>query len=137
MKVQLLMTAAVALLIAAEPSREDAGKKADKARILGQWKVMSAVTDGKESKEAELKSLGWKWVFKDDKFRWQFLSVANTEWWAYRLDQDKKPKQIDLQLTDEKKKEVTWKGIYALEGDEQKVCVNETGGGKSTAEIAA
>src|SRR5262245_4070280 len=100
MKVQL-MTAAVALVIASEPPRVDAGKKDDKARIQGQWKVMSAVTDGKVAKEEELESLGWKWAFKDDKFRWQFLSVANTDWWAYRLDKDKKPKQIDLQMTDE------------------------------------
>jgi uncharacterized protein (TIGR03067 family) len=83
----------------------------DQEKLQGKWKVESFDYNGmpvEAMKEAVRE-------FKEDKY-----SLTPTSGEAYsgtvKLDSSKKPKQIDLELTDR-----TLKGIYEVEGDTLKI----------------
>jgi uncharacterized protein (TIGR03067 family) len=112
-----LMGIAVGLLLVADAPTQDATKQ-DKEKLQGTWTVVSFERDGKQFTAKDIKNL--KWTFAADKITW-----SDGDDFLYKLDPTKKPKAIDLQFP-ENKNEIT-EGIYALEGDDLKVCIGKTG----------
>jgi uncharacterized protein (TIGR03067 family) len=125
MKPFFLTAVAVGLLVGAgAPAGE--GKK-DKAALQGAWKVVTVEERGRSKEDNE----GHEVVFKGDEFtlkRGDQTIIKAT----IKLDPTKKPKQIDLKITEDfRNKHVgeTAEGIYELEKDQLKVCIVEPGSG--------
>ena len=115
MKAQLLMIAALGLLLGADNPQDPASKK-DLEGLQGTWKLVSATEDGKALPEDKVKKTTI--VFKDDTFLFPELAEhATSRAGTIKLDATKKPKEMDAIST---KKEVML-GIYELDGDSYKV----------------
>jgi uncharacterized protein (TIGR03067 family) len=125
MRVHLLTAVAVGLLVGAgAPAGE--GKK-DKAALQGVWKVVTIEERGRSKEDNE----GHEVVFKGDEFTLKRgdKTIVKAK---VKLDPAKKPKQIDLEITEDRNgKHVgqTAEGIYALEKDQLKLCIVEPGSG--------
>jgi uncharacterized protein (TIGR03067 family) len=112
----LVALSAVVLLVAAD-AKEDTKKDNDK--IQGAWKVVKGEKNGKEASEDELKDMvltfkGDKLTITEDKGK----PVEGT----FKLDAGPKLREIDITFK-AGEKERTMKGIYALDGDELKICM--------------
>ena len=71
-------------------------------------------------------------AFKDDTLTLkgkQFSSTVRgkTNTGAFKIDPTMTPKTIDITMTDGSGKSVTQKGIYELDGDNQKICISAPG----------
>jgi uncharacterized protein (TIGR03067 family) len=116
MKVRLLCVVLTALVLAADA--DDAKKEL--AKLAGTWSAVSIERDGKAMPADKLKSstltiTGDKYVVKMGE-----LMIEG----VYKLDPAQKPKAIDATRTNGDDKGKTLLGIYALEGDELKMCFN-------------
>jgi len=134
MKPFFLTAVAVGLLVVAgAPAGE--GKK-DKAALQGVWKVVTVEERGKTMEDNE----GHEVVIKGDEFTLKRGDKTIIKA-MIKLDSTKKPKQIDLKITEDlRNKHIgeTAEGIYALEKDQLKVCIVEPGsGGARPTEFAA
>jgi uncharacterized protein (TIGR03067 family) len=114
----LALTAGLLAGLAAAAPAPD--KKEDKDAIQGTWTVVSGEEGGKPLPD-QLKSL--KMTFKDDKF--SYKSADDMKEAKYQIDSTKKPKQLTLTPSDGEK---PLEGIYELDGDKLKICINEPGG---------
>jgi uncharacterized protein (TIGR03067 family) len=125
MRVSLLTAVAVGLLVGAGvPAGQ---RKKDKAALQGVWKVVT-IEHGQTKKED---NEGHELVFKGDEFTLRKGDQTIFKG-KFKLDPAKKPKQIDLDITEDvKNKSVgqTAEGIYALEKDRLKCCIMEPGSG--------
>jgi len=117
MKRKVSVALVIGLLIATAGA-EDKSAKGDKDKLQGTWAMVSGERDGKPIPEEATKNT--KVVFAGDK-----MTIHNkdrkTEG-AFKLNTDKKPKQIDVDLGGKQ-----GKGIYQLEGDTLKVAHGEAG----------
>jgi uncharacterized protein (TIGR03067 family) len=93
---------------------EDATKNA-LATLQGGWKVESLEVDGKSSEI--LQDLAYWWVIKDDK-----VFYGGSELATINLDPKTSPKCIDLAFREPKR---AFEGIYDIEEDTLKICVNQ------------
>lgn len=96
----------------------------DQDKLQGKWEIVSfAVEDTVVKKED--KSAAWKGTFEKDLFvekdRFGQVGASNAK---LTLDDTRVPKQITVQDDDGK---LTFRGIYALDGDTLKVCMNGDG----------
>jgi RNA polymerase sigma factor (sigma-70 family) len=105
--------------------------KADKDKLQGTWVAEAVEEEGREFPADEVKDKNLEWVFAGDKVTFPIKGEAKEV--RYKLDPAKKPKQIDL-LLDEGKPA---KGIYLLEGDTLKLCVQKESQGDRPTEFAA
>ncbi len=108
---------------AAKP-KADAGKsKTDKERLQGTWKMVAGEVQGREATEDELRR--GHLVIKGDKLTTVRPDGTSTEA-DYQLDPEKKPKTIDVipQEGPENERGKTFRGIYLLDGDTLKLCMN-------------
>ena len=125
MRAYLLTAVAVGLLVGAgAPAGE--GKK-DKAALQGVWKVVTVEERGKSMEDNE----GHEVVFKGDEFTLKRgdKTIIKAK---FKLDPAKKPKQIDLEITEDlsgKHVGQTAEGIYEVKKDELKACIVEPGSG--------
>ena len=94
----------------------------DQQRMVGTW----IVVDGK--------SKGQKWWIGEDRIHpnpnrdaYRNYGFAIIIQWFYRLDASKTPKQIDMTFQWSANNRTFSKGIYALEGDELRLCLGEQG----------
>lgn len=114
MKTRVLLIAAVALLVAAD-AKEDVAKELKK--LEGTWKVVAVEARGMKVPEDKLK--GAAVIIKGDR-----ITMADPGKGAkdlvFKIDPTRKPKHINL--TDPKEKD-TAPAIYALEGNELRICV--------------
>jgi uncharacterized protein (TIGR03067 family) len=121
MKGQLLIIAAVGLLLAADKPPEPAAQK-DLERLQGTWNLVSAKKDGQPlaAEKVERTTI----VFEGNTFRFPGLAedVTSKEG-TVRLDATKKPKRMDATSTDGE----VMLGIYELEEDRYKVCFAPAG----------
>jgi uncharacterized protein (TIGR03067 family) len=115
---------AAGLLLGADAKKDD-GKKATE-KLQGTWKAVSVEEKG-QSKEDD----------KDHRviFRGDELTIKRGDEeiikGKFKIDAAQKPNTIDCELTQSPKKEHKGKtalGIYSLEGDTLKWCLNEPGG---------
>jgi uncharacterized protein (TIGR03067 family) len=121
----ILLVVTAMLLLGADARTEDTVKK-DQENLQGTWRVVVAEKDGEKRDREDLEKVqvviaGDKLTIKDPRL--------GDEGMVYQLDPRKKPKEIDL--GDAKTKEVI-RGIYALDGDELKVCFAEPGKARPT-----
>lgn len=114
----LVMVAAAGLLLAAD-AKEDAAKEMKK--LEGTWKVVSAEAGGAKIPDDKLKDAFI--VIKGDKLTMvdKGKDKDNKEL-TLKIDPSKKPKLLDL--TDPKEKDgKPVPAIYALDGNELKICI--------------
>jgi uncharacterized protein (TIGR03067 family) len=118
MKRKVSVALVIGLLVAAAGA-EDKSAKGDKDKLQGTWAMVSGERDGKPIPEENAKNT--KVEFAGDK-----MVIHNkdrkTEG-TFKLNTDKKPKAIDVDLGGQQ-----GKGIYQLEGDTLKVAHGEAGG---------
>ena len=119
-----LMALAVGLLLAAEDKKDDAKK--DQEALQGTWRPVSAEQGGKDQgDEAKEHTL----TFEKDTFtvkRGDDVVLKGT----FKLDPSKKPKTIDMTVTEARRDEDKDKdihGIYELTKDGLKWCTSEPG----------
>jgi RNA polymerase sigma factor (sigma-70 family) len=85
--------------------------KSDKDKLQGTWVSMRGERQGVDFEEAQLKN--WVVVFEDDRF---IRDGGERAEGTYKIDPDKKPKEIDLVFSGH-----TFLGIYELKGDTLKL----------------
>ena len=90
----------------------DAQSKKDRAALQGEWKIVSAESNGEPPPPGLLD--GAKFVFCGDK-----LTLLGKER-TFKLDATKNPRQIDFVPTKGKTPQI---GIYELDGDNLRLCV--------------
>jgi uncharacterized protein (TIGR03067 family) len=108
-------------------AEEDAAQK-EYARFEGAWKFVSIEIEGKNMPEKFFK--GSRLILKGPQFTYQ--EGGTTYKGTYKVDVSKKPNQIDMTFTEGPEKDKTMVGIYELDGDTYRVCVNPTGKGRPT-----
>ena len=124
---------------AVEPQAKD-DKKADKPKedkdsILGTWRAVSQEEQGESKNDVEDHRLilsGGEFAIKKGD---QILYKGK-----FKIDPSKKPKAIDMEITESAEEDHDGKtalGIYALEGDTLKWCVNEPGETERPKEFSA
>ena len=125
----LLITAAAALPILADPPQDDAVKKELK-KLEGSWATVfieaagQKVTDEDKIKTRKLTTKGNKYTLKvgDE-------TVQGT----IEINPTKKPKTIDVKPDSGSNKGKTLRGIYELDGDNLKICLAPPGKDRPTA----
>lgn len=95
------------------------GENADREKIVGNWTVLSGQEDGKPLPAEKVK--GSRVVITKDSIT---VHEENNQKqvMSYKLDPSTTPTQIDLTPTEGSEKGKTSHGIYALEGDNLKIC---------------
>jgi uncharacterized protein (TIGR03067 family) len=98
------------------------GKK-DQELLAGAWKIVSLEERGVKAPDDELKAMAIK--IAGDKLT--FTEKDKAVELSFKLDPAKKPKAVDFTFLDGPDKGKTELGIYALEGDKLRFCVNGPG----------
>lgn len=131
-------TAVLSPAMGQAPKGGNAGKPGgtDKDRLQGKWQITSIDMDGQVYKRGD-KSDGWKSTFDTELViqgdRLNHGPAANVG--TFQLDDTQSPKQITFQDKDGK---LTFRGIYAIDGDTVTLCVNGNGtDARRPAEFAA
>jgi uncharacterized protein (TIGR03067 family) len=117
------LTLIAVALVAADDKPDPA--KADTAKMQGTWTMTESLRDGEEAiPEEDRKEL--RLLIKDDKrtikVRDEVVSEA-----TYTLDATSKPKGITVKVSNGPLKDKELPGIYELDGDKLKICLNLTG----------
>jgi uncharacterized protein (TIGR03067 family) len=111
----IVLVAGLGISGAAAHDAKDAAKK-ELDGLQGEWTLVSATRDGKDMPQDMVKAV--KCTIKGDKF-----TIARdgktVEEGTLKLDATKKPKEIDMALSEGKQ---TALGIYELSGDTYKLC---------------
>jgi uncharacterized protein (TIGR03067 family) len=119
----LLAILAVGLVIGAGAPQDDV--KQEKEKLQGTWKAVTVEERGQSKDDNEDHRL----VFAGDEFSIKEGDRTIIKG-KFKLDPSKKPKEIDMEITEARKEEQKGKtglAIYTLEGDELKLCVCEPG----------
>jgi uncharacterized protein (TIGR03067 family) len=133
MKRYVVLFLAASLLLGADAPKGDDAKK-EKEKLQGAWRAESAEQGGKVQADANEHLL----VFEGDNFsikRGDQVIIKGT----FTLDPSKKPKAIDMKITEgrrEEDKDKTVHGIYELEKDTLKWCTAEPGNKERPKEFA-
>jgi uncharacterized protein (TIGR03067 family) len=100
-------------------ANEERPDKGDQERMMGNWHI---VNDDSLRK-------GEMWVISKDRILMHAKNLgANSQEYSHRLDAGKDPKQIDITVTKVNGPPIgVIKGIYALDGDELRLCLAEMG----------
>src|SRR5438445_220831 len=128
MNVRIAWVVLIPFLVAADSPKDEAAKK-DLQAMQGNWTLLSYIVKGKATAPADLAKIeltvqGNVSTFKKDK---------QNSHGTYVLDPTKKPKTIDIDLTDGPDKGKKMLGIYVLEpADQMKICVAEVGAPRPT-----
>ncbi len=120
----LVLATASLLAIGVNAADNKAALKGDKEKLQGKWEIMSIAFEDKVIKRED-KLGAWKDTFDKDLFvegeRFGAVGYSNAK---IKLDDTRDPKQITIQDDDGK---LTFRGIYALDGDTLKMCMNGDG----------
>jgi RNA polymerase sigma factor (sigma-70 family) len=114
----------------AEQPKAEEKPKSDKERLQGKWVPVSAEEEGKKVPEEEIKAKNFVMVFAGDKMTLPMKD--DTREVEYKLDPAKKPKEIDVAI----EKGKVAKGIYELDGDTLKLCIEKDPDGERPAKFA-
>jgi uncharacterized protein (TIGR03067 family) len=102
---------------ASEPphAKDEQSDKTDQERMVGNWHI---INDDSARK-------GEMWVISEDRIlMYAKHGGANGHLYSHRLDAGKDPKQIDIKVTLTNGKPIgIIKGLYALDGDELRLCL--------------
>ena len=129
MKRPAFLALGVGLLFAAGPLLGGDGKdeavKKDRKRYEGTWQVISLEVDGNKSGEEDAKKItvineaDGKWTIEAEG---KVIARGTSE-----IDPTKKPKAVDLTVTEGDGKGQTALGIYEFKDDTRKVCLAPAG----------
>jgi uncharacterized protein (TIGR03067 family) len=112
----LLVLAGFALLVAAEPARDDAA--VDLKKLQGTWRMDELEINGQQVPEEKRKDTIL--VIKDDKY---IIKIKDKTYeTTFKLDPSKDPKEIDMFFPDGPNEPKVSKGIYRLDGDTFQLC---------------
>jgi uncharacterized protein (TIGR03067 family) len=126
MRRSFYMLGAVALLLVAADDKDEVKKEIE--RFEGTWKFESLELD--EAKVPTDSFKDSKLVIKGDKFTYK---EGDAEYGGtFKVDVSKKPKTIDITFTAGPEKGKSFKGIYELDGDTYKVCLDPKGKDRPT-----
>lgn len=109
-----------------EAARNDAEKQrvTDKDKLQGTWLIMSISMQGKVIKRED-KLDGWKETFDQDvTIQGDQFMHAQAIGGTFKLDETPAPRQINFP---DKEGKLTFRGIYAFDGDTITMCVNGDG----------
>ena len=123
MNTPLLSVLVFGLVLGVGDAKDDAKK--EQKKLHGTWKAVTVEENGQSKEEAEQVRL----TFSGDEFSFKKGDETLGKG-KFKLDPSKKPKQIDLEVTEAHKAEFNGKtalGIYELKGDELKWCANKPG----------
>jgi uncharacterized protein (TIGR03067 family) len=130
MKLHALLALAVGLLVAvngpltADDAKGEAMKK-ERKKFEGTWQVVSLEADGNKAAEEDAKKItvvneaDGKWAIEAEG---KVVARGTSE-----IDPTKKPKAVDLTVTEGDDKGKTVLGIYELLDDTRKVCLGQPG----------
>jgi uncharacterized protein (TIGR03067 family) len=127
MKPQLLLAVFTALLLAAD-AKEDVQKELK--LFQGSWRIESIEFNEQQVPADAFKDA--RLIFKGDTF-----STKNGDQGTIKLAPDKKPKEIDITLTEGRGKGNTLLGIYEIDGDTYKLCAPSMPGKERPKEFTA
>jgi uncharacterized protein (TIGR03067 family) len=137
MRMPMFLTVAISLVslaqLSAAPDKPPKKKpvKTDAEKLQGTWKLVTIENNGKTGPapaNTQILFQGKKFIIKNgDKVR-----VEST----FTLDPAKKPKTIDFQISKGPGRDKTLYGIYDLDGDKLKLCLNEGQRGGRPTEFA-
>ena len=116
----------LALLLLGFASEPDKEKAAEEKGLLGAWKVVASEQSGKRTDSFK----GATFVFTADTLIMKNTLDGKEEPFAaakYKLDPTKNPKSIDLSIELDPGKPIVQPGIYQLDGDELKFCLEAAG----------
>lgn len=120
----LVLAAASLLAISAYAADNQGTSKGDNEKLQGKWRIMSIAAQDTVIKREGGQGI-WKGAFENDMFvkgdRIGQVGHSNAK---IKLDGTREPKQITIQDEDGK---LTFRGIYVLDGDTMKVCMNGDG----------
>jgi uncharacterized protein (TIGR03067 family) len=128
----LPLTFLTAALLLPLDAAEDAKKELEK--IQGTWVAASVEFNGGKATPERAATI--KVICKDDKYV-QTEAGREVEKGSHKLDPSKKPKHMDITVTDGEQKGKTQLAIYELEGDTLKICVARAGEKDRPTEFAA
>src|SRR5262249_46661075 len=117
-----LLLPLVALLVAAEPAKDDAVAQ-DLAKLKGEWVMESLQMDGQKASDEVLKAYRRTIDGKDYTVTITRGDDVQKVKGTMTLDPTKKPKTIDVVTKDQQGNEITIHGIYELNDDMQKLCL--------------
>jgi uncharacterized protein (TIGR03067 family) len=120
---QMLLISAALVLIAADDPKDVAKKDMDK--MQGVWDVVSIEIGAEKAPPEELKK--FRLTIKDNKMSHQGSKEGETEEATYLLGAGKDPKEIDVTPTKGPDAGKVLLGIYSIDGDNLKLCLNHAG----------
>jgi uncharacterized protein (TIGR03067 family) len=112
----------VAVTLAVAASTDPDQVREEKRNLQGTWKVIAAEARGEISARKEIEEL--EIIFTGDNIQVREGGKVQ-ERFTYKLDIDKTPRAIDFTFTEGKKKGRTDRGIYLLDGNNLKICIQE------------
>jgi uncharacterized protein (TIGR03067 family) len=116
----------VVLLPGAGVTDEKKPPTTDEQKILGTWRVVSDIVDGKEALNETTAKDRWEITNEQGKKSekgqpWKVIKSGGEFAMGYVLDPSAKPKTIDMVRV----VGAEIRGIYSLEGDELRICYKE------------
>src|SRR5688572_4356135 len=96
--------------------------EADKRNLQGTWVVVGAESKGEQAPQKEID--GMEIIFSGDSIQVREKGKVQ-ERFKFMLDPTKSPRAIDFTFIEGKKKGRTDRGIYLLEGNNLKICIQE------------
>lgn len=110
-----MLLLAVGLLMAAQPSRDEAIFK-DKEQLQGTWSVVSVVINGKELEVEKL--AGAKIIIKGDVATGKVIRLGKDSECTFKIDPTQKVKHFDFIHTDG----TVLPGVYSVTSTKLKIC---------------
>jgi uncharacterized protein (TIGR03067 family) len=126
---QVLTVAALGLVLVAADDKKDDAKK-DKEKLAGKWTIVSVTHDGKEDDKAKEEGTA---TFEGDELTIHLGGKDHKG--TFKIDPDKKPKEIDITPGDGPEKDKVLQGIYSLDKDELKICITHDSAGSRPTEL--
>jgi uncharacterized protein (TIGR03067 family) len=130
MKLRSVFISGVALLFALSASllaadAKDEAIKKDRKQYEGTWQAISVEVNGNAAPEEDVKKIT---VINEADGKWSIASdgkamIRGTS----EIDPTKKPRTVDLTVTEGEGKGQTILGIYQFDGDTRKVCLSPAG----------
>lgn len=119
MSLHLLMAVTAGLMITVDAQKNDPSQD-DLDKLQGTWSLVSAVRDGKDVPDDEVRRT--RLIIKGDTFAFPEDSTVGTgPSGTFKIDPSQTPKAIDATPASGPHKGETWLGIYEIEGDLYKV----------------